>query len=55
VTKKFGLEHPKVPFISHRATVVVDKQGKVAFCEVQEATGEERDWSTVQDALSKLS
>jgi peroxiredoxin len=54
VTKKYGLEHPKVPFISHRATVVVDKTGKVAFAQVQEATGEERDWSTVQAAISKL-
>src|SRR5206468_4027341 len=31
VTAKYGLKHPAVPFISHRATVVVDKDGKVAF------------------------
>ena len=55
VTKKFGLQHPAVPFISHRATVIVDKQGKVAFCQVQENTKEERNWSDVQGALKKLS
>ncbi len=54
VTKQYGLEHPAVPFISHRATVLVDKQGKVAFCEVQEKTPEARDWTRVQDALAKL-
>ncbi len=55
VTKKFGLQHPAVPFISHRATVIVDKQGKVAFCQVQENTKEERNWAEVQGALKKLS
>jgi peroxiredoxin len=55
VTKQYGLEHPGVPFISHRATVIVDKQGKVAFCQVQEKTPEARDWSEVQGALAKLS
>lgn len=54
VTKKFGLEHPKVPFISHRATVVVDKTGKVAFVQVQEKTPEARDFTQLQDALKKL-
>lgn len=54
VTKQFGLEHPAVPFISHRATVIVDKQGKVAFCEIQQSTGDERDWSTIQAALKAL-
>jgi peroxiredoxin len=54
VTKKFGLAHPAVPFISHRATVIVDKHGKVAFCQVQENTKEERNWSEVQAALKKL-
>ena len=54
VTKKFGLQHPAVPFISHRATVIVDKQGKVAFSQVQENTKEERNWSEVQAALKKL-
>ena len=54
VTKQFDLAHPAVPFISHRATVIVDKQGVVAFVQVQEKTPEERNWSEVQDALAKL-
>lgn len=52
-TAKFGLVHP-AKFISHRATVIVDKTGKVAFVGVQEKTGDERDWTTIQAALSKL-
>lgn len=52
-TAKYGLVHP-AKFISHRATVIVDKQGKVAFVGVQEKTGDERDWTAVQNALSKL-
>jgi peroxiredoxin len=54
VTKKFGMEHPKVPFISHRGTVIVDKQGKVAFVQVQEKTGEPRDMAAVENALRKV-
>ena len=54
VTSKFGLKHPAVPFISHRATVVVDKTGKVAFVQVQENTKEERNWGELQAALKKL-
>ena len=54
VAQKFGLKHPAVPFISHRATVIVDKQGKVAWVGVQEKTGDERDWAQVQNALKKL-
>ena len=53
VTQKYGLVHP-AGFISHRATVVVDKTGKVAFAQVQEKTSEERSWSEVQTALKKL-
>lgn len=53
VTKKYGLVHP-AGFISHRATVIVDKQGKVAFVQVQEKTSDERNWSEVQSALKKL-
>ena len=53
VTQKYGLVHP-AGFISHRATVVVDKTGKVAFAQVQEKTSEERNWSEVQAALKKL-
>ena len=54
VTKKYDLAHPKVPFISHRATVIVDKNGKVAFAQVQEKTPEERNWTEVENALKKL-
>jgi peroxiredoxin len=54
VTKKYNLMHPAVPFISHRATVVVDKTGKVAFVQVQENTKEERNWPELQAALKKL-
>ena len=54
VTKSYGMQHPKVPFISHRATVIVDKTGKVAFAAVQEKTGEERDWTPIQAALKNL-
>jgi peroxiredoxin len=54
VTKQYGMEHPAVPFISQRGTVIVDKQGKVALVAVQEKTGEERDWAPIQAALEKL-
>ncbi|MFN0007623.1 MAG: redoxin domain-containing protein [Planctomycetota bacterium] len=53
VTQKYGLVHP-AGFISHRATVIVDKTGKVAFAQVQEKTSEERNWAEVQTALKKL-
>ncbi|HTF89098.1 MAG TPA: redoxin domain-containing protein [Planctomycetota bacterium] len=53
VTRKYDLVHP-AGFISHRATVVVDKQGKVAFVQVQEKTGEARDMKAVVDAVKKL-
>lgn len=54
VTKKYDLLHP-AGFISHRATVVVDKNGKVAFVQVQEKTGDARDMKAVVDAVKKLS
>ena len=53
VTKKYDLLHP-AGFISHRATVVVDKNGKVAFVQVQEKTPEARDMGAVKQALAKL-
>ena len=34
--------------------VIVDKEGKVAFVQVQESTGDERNFSEIQDALTKL-
>ncbi|MEY2784282.1 MAG: hypothetical protein RL277_486 [Planctomycetota bacterium] len=54
VTRQYDLQHPKAPFISHRATVIVDKSGKVAFVEVQENTGAERNWAPIQAALKAL-
>ncbi len=54
VTRQYDLQHPKAPFISHRATVIVDKHGKVAFAEVQENTGAERNWAPIQAALKAL-
>jgi len=55
VTDLYDLRHPKVPFISQRATVIVGKDGKVAFVQVQDKTPEARDMVAVQGALSKLS
>ena len=53
VTAKFGLVHP-AKFISHRATVVVDKTGKVAYADIQEKTGDERNWAPIQAAVKAL-
>jgi peroxiredoxin len=53
VTKKYDLVH-KAGFISHRATVVIDKTGKIVLSEVQESTGNERNWGPIRDALAKL-
>jgi len=53
IAAKFGLVHP-AGFISHRATVVVDKAGKVAFVQVQEKTPEARDMEAVKAAVKKL-
>lgn len=54
VTKQYDLQHPKVSFISHRATVIVDKEGKVAFVQVQEKTPEARDLDAVKAKLKEL-
>lgn len=54
VTTQYGMEHPAVPFISHRGTVIVDREGNVALCEIQESTGEERDWGPLQECLQGL-
>ncbi|GIW73226.1 MAG: peroxiredoxin [Planctomycetota bacterium] len=54
VTRSYGLEHPKVPFISHRATVVIDRDGIVRFVQVQEQTGEPRDMEAVRRAVQEL-
>jgi peroxiredoxin len=53
VAQKYGLVHP-AGFISHRATVIVDKNGKVAFVQVQENTKDPRDMNAVVGALKKL-
>ena len=53
MTRQYDLVHP-AGFISHRATVVVDKKGKVAFVQVQEKTPEARDMAAVKAALAKL-
>jgi peroxiredoxin len=53
VAAKYGLVHP-AGFICHRATVIVNKQGKVAFVQVQEKTAEGRDMAAVEAALQKL-
>ena len=53
VTKQYDLVHP-AGFISHRATVVVGRDGKVAFVNVQEKTPEPRDMNAVRDAIKKL-
>ena len=54
VTRLYGLAHPVVPFISQRATVIVDKNGTVAFVQVQEKTPEARDLQAVHEALTRL-
>ena len=54
VTALYGLVHPKVPTISERATVIIDKEGKVAFVGVQSNTPEARDMNAVREALGKL-
>jgi len=54
VTRQYGLQHPAVPFISHRATVIVDREGNVAWTQIQENTKEQRDWPAVQEALNQV-
>jgi peroxiredoxin len=54
VTKQFDLVHPKVSFISHRATVIVDKEGKVAFVQVQQETPKARDLDALKAKLKEL-
>jgi carboxymethylenebutenolidase len=54
VTKNYGLVHPAVPFISQRATVIIDRDGKVAWVQIQENTKEERDWNALKQALSRV-
>lgn len=53
VTKQYGVVHP-AQFISHRATVVVDKKGNVAYYQIQSETPAEREWKPIQACLAQL-
>ncbi len=53
VTKDFGLYKPEAN-ISQRATVVVAKDGKVAWVKVEKDITKERDYAEVEQVLSKL-
>ena len=53
VTKAYGLYHPGGN-ISQRATVIIDREGKVAFCKVEADITKERDYNEVEAELQKL-
>jgi peroxiredoxin len=53
VTKAYGLFHPGAN-ISQRATVIIDKNGKVAFSKVEADITKERDYAQVEAELQKL-
>lgn len=53
VTKAYGLFHPGAN-ISQRATVIIDKSGKVAFSKVEADITKERDYAQVEAELQKL-
>ena len=55
VTKKYDLQHPAVPFISHRATVVVDKNGKVTHAEYVPEVTSEPNYDAALEAVKKSS
>ncbi len=52
-TKDYGLFLPAAN-ISQRATVIVDKQGKVAWVKVEKDITKERDYAEVEAQLQKL-
>lgn len=54
VTKDYGLFHAGGN-ISQRATVIIDKQGKVAWVHVEADITKERDYNAVEEQLKKLS
>lgn len=54
VTKLYGLVHPQAPFISQRATVIVDSEGNIAWSQVQDNTVEERNWNAIIEALKSI-
>lgn len=51
--KAYGLWHPAAN-ISQRATVIIDKTGKVAFSKVEADITKERDYAEIQAFLEKL-
>ena len=52
-TKDYGLFFPAAN-ISQRATVIVDKNGKVAWVKVEKNLGDERNYNEVEEQLKKL-
>ena len=54
VAGMFDLVHPAVPFISHRATVVIDKGFNVRHVQVQEKTPEARDFDEIRNVLAEI-
>jgi peroxiredoxin len=53
VSKSYGLYFPKAN-INQRATVIIGKDGKVAWVKVEPDITKERDFNEVEAALSKL-
>jgi peroxiredoxin len=53
VAKRYDLVHP-AGFISHRATVVINKGFNVEHVQVQEKTPEARDLNEIRDVLKNL-
>lgn len=54
VTKAYGLFLPAAN-ISQRATVIIDKSGKVAWVKVEKDITKERDYNEIEEQLKKLS
>jgi peroxiredoxin len=52
-TKDYGLFFPAAN-ISQRATVIINKDGKVAWVKVEKNLGDERDYNEVEEQLKKL-
>lgn len=53
VVKAYGLYHPGGN-ISQRATVLINKQGKVAWVKVEADITKERDYAEVEEQLKKI-
>ena len=54
VARQYDLVHPAVPFISHRATVVINKGFNIEHVQVQEKTPEERDFEEIRNVLGNI-